>query len=120
MIRLIVSIFFCIERNSGCIREMISPMQTMSTGTTTSSSVESLTSSRRAMKTPPTHMIGADTIIVNVSSTTIWTCWTSLVERVISVGAPKCPTSCAAKDCTFAKMPARKSRPSAMAVRAPK
>ena len=33
-------------------------------------------------------MIGAITMMVNVISTVIWTCWTSLVLRVISVGAP--------------------------------
>ncbi len=42
---------------------------------------------------PPTHMIGAVTIIVQVISTSICTCCTSLVVRVISDGAPKAPTS---------------------------
>ena len=41
------------------------------------------------MTMPPTHMIGADTIIVQVSSTSICTCCTSLVVRVMSDGAPK-------------------------------
>ncbi len=40
------------------------------------------------MMTPPTAMIGAATIIVQVMTTSIWTCWTSLVVRVISDGAP--------------------------------
>lgn len=81
---------------------------------------ESGTSWLSAMMTPPTHMIGAETIIVNVISTSIWTCWTSLVVRVISDGAPKVAISRAEKDCTRSKTAARMSRPSAMAVRAPK
>ena len=36
---------------------------------------------------------GAAIIIVVASTTSIWTCWTSLVMRVISDGAPKWPTS---------------------------
>ena len=38
-------------------------------------------------------MIGAITIIVALISTSIWTCWTSFVVRVISDGAPTLPTS---------------------------
>ena len=38
------------------------------------------------MITPPTHMIGAATSIVQVISTSICTCCTSLVVRVISDG----------------------------------
>jgi hypothetical protein len=38
-------------------------------------------------------MIGAATIIVQVISTSICTCWTSLVLRVISDGAPIWATS---------------------------
>ena len=68
---------------------------------------------------PPTHMIGADTISVNDIRTSIWTCCTSLVVRVISDGAPKCPTSRAENDCTRSNTAARTSRPSADAVRAP-
>lgn len=86
----------------------------------TRSRPDSGTSWFSAMITPPTHMIGAETIIVNVISTSIWTCWTSLVVRVISEGAPNVPTSRAEKDCTRSKTAARMSRPSAMAVRAPK
>lgn len=70
--------------------------------------------------TPPTHMMGAETIRVNAIRTSIWTCCTSLVVRVISEGAPNRPTSRAEKDCTRPKTDARTSRPSADAVRAPK
>ena len=51
------------------------------------------TSSRIAITIAPTIMIGADTIIVKPISTSICTCWTSLVSRVISDGAPKWLTS---------------------------
>ena len=40
------------------------------------------------MTIPPTHMIGAATSIVQVVSTSICTCCTSFVHRVISDGAP--------------------------------
>ena len=86
----------------------------------TSSDADSGTSWRSARMMPPTHMIGAETISVKVSSTSIWTCCTSLVVRVISDGAPNWPTSRAEKSCTRLKTPARTSRPSAIAVRAPK
>ena len=81
---------------------------------------DSGTSCRRASTTPPKHMIGADTISVNVSSTSICTCCTSLVVRVISDGAPKVPTSRAENDPTRWKRSRRTSRPKAAAVRAPK
>ena len=64
-------------------------------------------------------MIGAVIIIVKTSSTSIWTCWMSLVDLVISDGAPKLPTSWAAKDSTVTKTASRRSLPSAIAVRAP-
>ena len=57
-------------------------------GTITRSSADSGESWRNAMITPPTQMIGAEIIMVKLSSTTIWTCWTSLVVRVIREGAP--------------------------------
>ena len=50
-------------------------------------------SSRSAMITPPTIMIGEETAMVQAISTSICTCCTSLVLRVISDGAPKCWTS---------------------------
>ncbi len=109
------------ERNSGRIRRTISPTVTPSTGTTPSSSTaDSGTSWPSAMKMPPKHMIGAVTIRVNAISVTVCTCCTSLVVRVISEGAPNRPTSRAEKDCTRSKTPARMSRPTAAAVRAPR
>ena len=67
---------------------MTSPIATISTGTQTAISQDRPTSSCNAMATPPTHMIGAATSIVHDISTSIWTCWTSFVLRVISDGAP--------------------------------
>ena len=118
--RLIRSMRTCIVRNSGRIRTMIIPTMPTSTGTITSSRPDSGMSWRSAITMPPTHMIGADTISVKLSSTSICTCCTSLVVRVISDGAPNWPSSCVEKSCTRWKTAARTSRPSAIAVRAPK
>ena len=82
-------------------------------------SQDSPTSWRSAMMMPPTHMIGAATSIVQVITTSICTCWTSLVLRVISDGAPKWLTSRAEKLPTWAKIAPRTSRPKLIAVRAP-
>ena len=67
---------------------------------------------------PPIIMIGAETIRVPASSTSICTCWTSLVSRVISDGAPNCCTSRAENVPTRAKIAARTSRPKPIALRA--
>ncbi len=99
---------------------MMKPMARPSTGTATATSQESPTSWRIAMMTPPTIMIGADTIMVNSISTSIWICWTSLVVRVISDGAPKPLTSRLENPRTRPNTDERRSRPKAMAVRAPK
>ena len=64
-----------------------------SSGTATSSSDDSGTFWFSARMIPPTHMIGADSSRVNVMIASIWTCWTSLVVRVISDAAPKWLTS---------------------------
>ena len=76
-------------------------------------------SSRSAMITPPTIMIGADTAIVQVISTSICTCCTSFVVRVISDGAPNCCTSRVENVPTRWKSAARRSRPKLIAVREP-
>ena len=75
---------------------------------------------RSAMMMPPTHMIGAEIISVQVSSTTICTCCTSLVVRVISEGAPNRVTSRDENAPTWWNTAARVSRPKPIAVRAPK
>ena len=113
---LIPSMRSCMRRNSGRIREMIRVTMIASSGTATSSSEDSWTFWLSARTMPPTHMIGADTIMVNVISVSIWTCWTSLVVLVISDGVPNLPTSRAEKSITRLKMAWRTSRPTAIAV----
>ena len=109
----------CINRNCGIIREMIMLMAATRTVTLTTISQASPRSSRSAITMPPTHMIGADTIIVQVSSTSICTCCTSLVVRVISDGAPNPVTSRDENAPTRWNTAARASRPKPIAVRAP-
>ncbi len=99
---------------------MIAATMMPSAGTATSSSADNCTSWCSARMMPPTHMIGAATIIVKVISASICTCWTSFVLLVIRDGAPKWPTSLAENCCTFEKTAIRTSLPSAIAVRAPK
>ena len=53
------------------------------------------------MKMPPIDMIGAVISIVQVSCTSSWICWTSLVVRVSSDGAPKRAVSSAEKPVTW-------------------
>ncbi len=79
----------CITWNCGTIRMITSPTLMTSTGTLTSSSSESGPSSRTAMITPPTIVIGAATSSVHDIRTRICTWVTSLVMRVMSDGAPK-------------------------------
>ena len=72
------------------------------------------------MITPPTPMIGAVISTVNVICTNIWICWTSLVVRVMSVGAPNREVSCSEKVVTWWNIAARRSRPKPMPARDPK
>ena len=116
--RLTSSIRSCIRRKLGTIWRTIRPMDRPSTGTTASTSQDRPTSSRAAMMMPPTIMIGAATSRVPAISTSICTCWTSLVSRVISEGAPNCCTSRAEKVPTRWKIAARRSRPKPIALRA--
>ncbi len=109
----------CIARKPGTIRTITAPIAITSTGTQTTISHDSCTSSCSAMTTPPKHMIGAVTSIVQDSSTSIWTCCTSLVPRVISEGAPNWFTSRAENSPTRWKSAPRTSRPKPIAVRAP-
>ncbi len=71
------------------------------------------------MMIPPTIRIGAETIIVRPMNTTVWTCWTSLVLRVISDGGPKWLTSTWENVSTVEKTARRTSRPKPIATRAP-
>ena len=99
---------------------MTSPIATISTGTQTAISQDRPTSSCNAMATPPTHMIGAATSIVHETNTSIWTCCTSFVLRVISDGAPNRLSSRAENSPTRWNTAERTSRPKPIAVRAPK
>ena len=91
--RLTSSIRRCMWRNPGTIRLTTKPTARNSTGTTTANSHERPRSSRIAMMMPPTIMIGAAIAMVALISTSIWTCCTSLVVRVIRLGAPKVSSS---------------------------
>ena len=72
------------------------------------------------MMTPPMIMIGAATKRVQSITTSICTCWTSLVMRVINDDAPKRLTSAVENDVTPRNKVPRMSRPKAMAALAPK
>jgi len=95
-------------------------MATASTGTQTAISQLMPMSSRIAITMPPTHMIGAPIISVHAMTTSICTCCTSLVVRVISEGAPYCDTSRALNRSTCRNRVLRRSRPNDIAARAPK
>ena len=101
--------------NSGIMRVITRPTITSRTGMLTSSSPESPTSWRRASTMPPTMVIGAAASRVADMSTSICTCWTSLVMRVMSDAAPKVSTSWSAKSVTRWKSFRRTSRPKRMA-----
>ena len=116
---LIRSIFVCIARNIGMARDMTTPMTSAISGRMTMSSAERVGSVRTAMMIPPTMRIGAETITVRPMNTTVWTCWTSLVLRVMSDGAPKWLTSTWENVSTVEKTARRTSRPNPIATRAP-
>ncbi len=99
---------------------MIRPIDDRQHRHATTISQDSPTSCRSAMMMPPTHMIGAATSMVQVITTSICTCCTSLVLRVISDGAPNCATSRAENSPTRWKIAARRSRPKLIAALAPK
>ena len=101
-------------RKSGTARASSTPMTSAMIGRITTRMPASGTSWRRAMITPPMAMIGARIITLKPISTTIWTCWTSFVFRVISDGVPNRLSSAWENDWTARKMPPRTSRPKAM------
>ena len=71
------------------------------------------------MMIPPMIRIGAEIIRVRAMNTTIWTCCTSFVLRVISDAGPKWFTSTWLKLSTLRKIALRTSRPNPIAVLAP-
>ena len=115
--RLMRSILTCMARNNGTALTITPPMRAIMIGTITSSSSDSGASCRIAMRNPPTAMSGAVIITVSATCMNIWTCWTSLVLRVISDGAPNVFISRSANVSTWPKMRARMSRPTDIAVR---
>ncbi len=114
------SILTCIDLNSGIAVRSIRPMITAMSGMMIAIIADSCTSCLSAMKMPPTIMIGARIITLSIIMTTICTCWTSLVFRVMSEGAPKVLISVAEKLSTRRKIAPRTSRPNAIAVFEPK
>ena len=108
----------CIRRKSGSARLSESPTTAPMSGTMTTRSPDRGTSWRSAMITPPIAVSGAETRTVRPMRTTIWTCWTSFVFRVMRDGAPKRATSRCEKVWTEAKIAPRRSRPKPIAIRA--
>ena len=86
---LMASSLSCMTRKSGMSLAMSAEMTPRSTATETHTSQERPASSRMAMMMPPMAIIGADTMKFMVIMNVIWTCWTSFVPRVMSVGVPK-------------------------------
>ncbi len=117
--RLTSSMRPCMSRKLGIIREITKPTETNRAGTTTARIQPRPTSSRSAMITPPTIMIGEDAAIRQAIRTSICTCVTSLVPRVMSEGAPNSCSSRAEKVPTRWNRSRRRSRPNDMAARAP-
>ena len=120
MTRLRRSIFFCSERYNGAAHPITRPSTRTITGMMTAKSSDRRASCRRAMMTPPRTMMGAKTIRERATFTIVWTCWASLVLRVIKDGAPNRSSSPWEKPSTFRKRAPRTSRPKSMAVLAPR
>ncbi len=118
--RLIPSMRSCMTRNVGTILSTTAPMARIRIGMLTASSQARPPSWRTAMTTPPMTVTGAARARLQAITTSIWTCWTSLVIRVMSEGAPKRFTSRAEKPVTRWKRPSRTSRPKPMATFEPR
>ena len=110
----------CMFSNCGISRMTTRPTLMTSAGMATTRINESGPSSRIARIKPPTIMIGAATKSVHIITTSICTCWTSLVMRVMSDEAPKVFTSAAENAVTPRNSAPRTSRPKLIAARAPK
>ena len=114
------SIFFCMDMKSGVARQITTPMNAPMMGIATRMTPESGTLRRSAMMTPPMAIIGACSTTLSIMSSTICTCCTSLVVRVISDGAPKRFTSAWENFWTRRNREPRTSRPRPMDVLEPK
>ena len=120
MIWLRRSMRVCILVNAGTIRHTMSPTMISSTGIATAMSHDSPASMLTAITTPPIASIGAETMSVADTCTSICTCCTSFVLRVMSDGAPYWPTSRCENATTRWKKSRRRSRPIPIARREPK
>ena len=107
-------------RKSGIARDITRPMTAAINGRITTSRPDSGTSVRSAMITPPTIRIGAEIMMVRAMKTSVWTCWTSFVFRVMSDAGPNWLTSTCENVSTFVKIALRRSRPKRIETRAPK
>jgi hypothetical protein len=105
----------CMVRNSGIIRHTTDPTLSARAGRATTTSHDRPTSCWSASTLPPMTVMGAATANVQAITTSICTCWTSLVIRVISDGAPNWLTSRAEKSVTRWNRSPRTSRPKLMA-----
>ncbi len=114
------SIFFCIDMKSGTALVSTRPMTTPMMGIATRMTAESGTLRRSAMMMPPMAVSGAAITTFSIISTTIWTCCTSFVLRVMSDGGPNLLTSACEKLCTRRNSEPRVSRPRAIDVFDPK
>jgi hypothetical protein len=108
------------ERKRGMAVRRISPSVTIITGMITANVTDRGASWRRASMRPPTSIMGAKIIRPRPMATTICTCCTSLVFRVISDGVPKRLISPWEKLSTLRKRAVLTSRPKAIAALAPK
>ena len=93
-------------------------MRAAMSGMITRSSPERGTSWRRAMITPPIVRIGAEIMTLRAIRTSVWTCCTSFVLRVIRLAAPNLLTSTWLYVSTLRKMAVRTSRPKPIEIRA--
>ena len=108
---LIRSILTCMVRNCGTTSVITVPMNRAIRGTATTSRSDSDPPSRMARTTPPMLMMGAMTMSVSAICKNNWTCWMSLVLRVMSDGVPKWFISRAEKPWTRANTAPRTSAP---------
>ena len=114
------SIRSCMRRNAGTMNATIVPRMIAAAGIAMTRTIERPTSSRTARITPTTIVIGAVIAIVHAMTTSICTCCTSFVMRVMSDGAPKNPVSRAEKSVTRWYRLLRRSRPALIATLPPR
>ena len=99
-ISLMRSMRSCILRNDGTMLPIISPSNTARIGIENIKIRDKPRSCCMASTTPPIEVNGAPSSKVQVINTSICTCCTSFVIRVIKDGAPNCATSRAEKSLT--------------------